>query len=180
MKLSFVSGRRRVLQATAVLPFCFPIVALLSLALEVALAFDAGSAARHTMFHRVRRDHSNNNNMSNDSNSETPHHHHHHHVPSQYIVHDNEKWRLCAGAAVLNSQNQLLVGQGLHTLDAWQCPQGGVDEAWQDKPKKETIVEAACRELYEERGLQVNQHVVVVPIDNNNNNKNNNNVKHCK
>lgn len=99
-------------------------------------------------------------------------------IPSQVILDQatGEKWRLCAGVAVLNSKNQLLVGERQGTPDSWQCPQGGVDDEWttsssspspdgsnqahSTKPK-ETIVEAAIRELYEEIGLIMDKHVIL-------------------
>ncbi len=89
-------------------------------------------------------------------------------TPSQIVVDETtgEKWRLCAGVAVLNSGNQLLVGERKGKPNNWQCPQGGVDDEWtprgSDKPKpKETIVEAAIRELYEETGLELGRHVLL-------------------
>lgn len=72
------------------------------------------------------------------------------------------KWRLCVGAAVLNSQNKLLVGERIGVSNAWQCPQGGVDDAWKGQPK-ETILDASRRELFEEMGL-TKTHVLVDPI----------------
>ena len=87
-------------------------------------------------------------------------------TPSQAIVDSEtgEKWRLCAGAAVLNSRNELLVGERLGVPGAFQAPQGGVDGG--DKP--ETILEASNRELYEEMGLVVGAHVQVVHCDESN------------
>lgn len=92
------------------------------------------------------------------------------HVPSQIIVDETtqEKWRLCAGVAVLNSRNQLLVGERQGKPENWQCPQGGVDDertpVGSETPiPKETIVEAAIRELYEETGLETNRHVILDP-----------------
>lgn len=65
--------------------------------------------------------------------------------------------------AVLNSKNELLVGERISTPDAWQAPQGGVDDAWEENNfEKETIGEAASRELYEEMGLQNNEHVLLL------------------
>jgi putative (di)nucleoside polyphosphate hydrolase len=52
----------------------------------------------------------------------------------------------------------------------WQCPQGGVDDIIVNdddgsggSKTKETIVDAAIRELYEETGLLVGQHVLLDP-----------------
>lgn len=78
--------------------------------------------------------------------------------PSRYKMADGKKWRLCAAAAVLNSQNYLLVGERVSVKDSWQAPQGGVDEG-------ETITEAAIRELYEEMGLVLDEHVVLLCND---------------
>ena len=82
--------------------------------------------------------------------------------PSQYVTDDDGlKWRLCAGAAVLNSKNQLLIGERIGKPGSWQAPQGGVDGG----PEPETIAEAASRELYEEVGLRNNDHVLLEKID---------------
>lgn len=98
-------------------------------------------------------------------------------IPSQIITDPatGEKWRLCAGVAVLNSNNPLLVGERQGKPNKWQCPQGGVDDEWTPsssstpdgseqghatKPK-ETIVQAAIRELYEETGLIMDRHVIL-------------------
>uniref|UniRef100_A0A7S3KYI4 Nudix hydrolase domain-containing protein n=2 Tax=Amphora coffeiformis TaxID=265554 RepID=A0A7S3KYI4_9STRA len=84
-------------------------------------------------------------------------------APSQSITdtETGETWRLCAGAAVLNSRHELLVGERLGVPGAWQAPQGGVDGC--DQP--ETILQASHRELYEEMGLVVGTHVQVVYCD---------------
>lgn len=83
-------------------------------------------------------------------------------LPSQCITDaDGSKWRLCAGAAVLNSKNQLLIGERIGKPGSWQAPQGGVDGG----PKPETITEAATRELYEEVGLKYKEHVLLEKID---------------
>ena len=84
------------------------------------------------------------------------------HPPSQFVTDDDgRKWRLCAGAAVLNSKNQLLIGERMGKSGSWQTPQGGVDGG----PKQETVIEAASRELYEEVGLKNNDHVILEQID---------------
>ena len=86
--------------------------------------------------------------------------------PSQYKIDDSgNKWRLCAGAAVLNSSNELLIGERLYLTNAWQAPQGGVDDAdpARHKHHRETVVEACDRELYEEMGLRVGTHVMLDP-----------------
>ena len=90
-------------------------------------------------------------------------------APSQHVLDDEtgEKWRLCSGAVVLNSRNEVLVGERVGLPDNWQCAQGGVDDEWTSIDgvfhSKETIVGACSRELYEEMGLQVGIHVVVDP-----------------
>lgn len=91
-------------------------------------------------------------------------------APSQNILDPitGEKWRLCAGAAVLNSRNELLVGERIGRPDNWQCPQGGVDDEWIPHGEitarpRETIVEACQRELFEEMGLKYGVHVILDP-----------------
>ena len=80
------------------------------------------------------------------------------HTPSQSVTdEEGNKWRLCAGAAVFNSKNELLIGERLGKPGSWQTPQGGVDGG--DKP--ETVSQAAIRELFEEVGLKHGQHVVI-------------------
>jgi len=55
--------------------------------------------------------------------------------------------RPCAGIMLLNSDNQVFVAKRIDTLvEAWQMPQGGIDEG--EDPK-----EAAIRELEEETGI---------------------------
>jgi putative (di)nucleoside polyphosphate hydrolase len=56
-------------------------------------------------------------------------------------------YRPCAGVMILNAQGQVFVGQRLDsTLDAWQMPQGGIDEG-------EAAIDAAIREVGEETGI---------------------------
>jgi len=72
---------------------------------------------------------------------------------SQFITDDTGlKWRLCAGAAVLNSRNEILIGERLGKPGSWQTPQGGID-------RSESVTYAAIRELYEEVGLVHGKHV---------------------
>ena len=56
-------------------------------------------------------------------------------------------YRPCAGVMLLNRDGQVFVGQRLDsTLEAWQMPQGGIDEG-------EASLDAAIRELREETGV---------------------------
>ena len=97
--------------------------------------------------------------------------------PSRCVIDSEtgEKWRLCSGAAVLNSKNQLLVGKRVLSSSSpnisedqqqWQAPQGGVDDTYEDNngvtKDKETIEDASHRELYEEMGLVVGKHVMQI------------------
>ena len=88
------------------------------------------------------------------------------HPPSQSVTDDEGKWRLCAGACVLNSKNEILIGKRIGmNPETWQTPQGGVDGATTTKPA-ETTVQAAIRELYEEVGIVHGKHVLLEkPMD---------------
>lgn len=55
-------------------------------------------------------------------------------------------YRRCAGVVLLNPQGLVFAGRRADATDAWQMPQGGIDEG-------ETPFEAACRELVEETGI---------------------------
>ncbi|MGN7159680.1 RNA pyrophosphohydrolase [Sphingomonas sp. SAFR-052] len=56
-------------------------------------------------------------------------------------------YRPCAGVMLMNRDGQVFVGQRLDsTLEAWQMPQGGIDEG-------EEALDAAVRELREETGV---------------------------
>jgi len=96
-------------------------------------------------------------------------------TPSQYTVDElGNKWRLCAGAAVLNSKHELLIGERIYIPNAWQAPQGGVDDFdpsvqnsqinSRKSHEKETVQQACDRELYEEMGLRVGTHVMLDPV----------------
>ena len=64
-------------------------------------------------------------------------------------------YRPGAGVMLLNRQGKALVGQRLDsTLEAWQLPQGGLDEG-------ETPEEGAYRELEEETGVN-RRHVEII------------------
>ncbi|WP_431862383.1 RNA pyrophosphohydrolase [Azospirillum sp.] len=54
-------------------------------------------------------------------------------------------YRPCVGIMLLNGRGQVFVARRRDTTDAWQMPQGGIDEG-------ETVHEAALRELEEEIG----------------------------
>jgi putative (di)nucleoside polyphosphate hydrolase len=56
-------------------------------------------------------------------------------------------YRPAAGIMLLNRERKVFVGQRIDsTLEAWQMPQGGLDE-------DEDVVEGALRELEEETGI---------------------------
>lgn len=56
-------------------------------------------------------------------------------------------YRPCVGLVILNPAGRVFAGQRIDsTYDAWQMPQGGIDEG-------ESPVEAAMRELREETGI---------------------------
>ena len=62
---------------------------------------------------------------------------------------DNQSlpYRPAAGVMLLNRDRKVFVGQRIDsTLEAWQMPQGGLDE-------DEDVVEGALRELTEETGI---------------------------
>lgn len=107
--------------------------------------------------------------------------------PSRFVIDekDGTKWRLAVACAVLNSKNELLLGERIKQPGSWQAPQGGVDDAWSSEQQQqqedgnntamihhhhdhhpaETIQDAAVRELYEEMGLRLNEHVVLYSKD---------------
>uniref|UniRef100_A0A7S3DRC8 Nudix hydrolase domain-containing protein n=2 Tax=Entomoneis paludosa TaxID=265537 RepID=A0A7S3DRC8_9STRA len=87
------------------------------------------------------------------------------HAPSRTFVDPNDgaKWRIAVACAVLNSKNQLLVGERIGKEGSWQAPQGGVDDAWEaNNFVPETIAQAAARELYEEMGLKCDKDVILM------------------
>ena len=56
-------------------------------------------------------------------------------------------YRPCAGVMILNDRGEVFVGQRLDsTLEAWQMPQGGIDDG-------EDALDAAIREVGEETGI---------------------------
>ena len=56
-----------------------------------------------------------------------------------------ERYRRNVGLMLIGPGRRLFVGRRSRQADAWQMPQGGIDD-------KESPVEAACRELWEEVG----------------------------
>ena len=86
------------------------------------------------------------------------------HIPSQSVIDEcGSKWRLCAGCAVFNSKNEILVGERIGKPGSWQAPQGGMDATLKNG-MTETVTEAAIRELYEEVGLEIDKHVLLEQI----------------
>ncbi len=57
----------------------------------------------------------------------------------------NKPYRPCVGVALFNPEGKVFVGERIDTPNAWQMPQGGIDEG-------EDILHAALRELKEETG----------------------------
>ena len=56
-------------------------------------------------------------------------------------------YRPCAGVMIVNPEGRVFVGQRLDsTLEAWQMPQGGIDDG-------EDALDAAIREVGEETGI---------------------------
>ena len=64
---------------------------------------------------------------------------------SKTIDRDSLPYRPCVGVMLLNDRGQVFVAKRCGTADAWQMPQGGIDEG-------EGVHEAALRELKEEIG----------------------------
>jgi putative (di)nucleoside polyphosphate hydrolase len=59
---------------------------------------------------------------------------------------EKRPYRPCAGICLINNDNKVFVGQRIDSHnDAWQMPQGGIDEG-------ETPKQAALREMLEEIG----------------------------
>lgn len=66
---------------------------------------------------------------------------------------DSEGYRANVGIVIINDQQQVLLAKR-YQQDAWQLPQGGIDES-------ETELEALFRELKEEIGLSATQVKVI-------------------
>ena len=65
---------------------------------------------------------------------------------SQPIDYHSRPYRPCVGIMLINSVNQIFVGQRIDNHgDEWQMPQGGIDAG-------ETPIEAGFREMHEEIG----------------------------
>jgi putative (di)nucleoside polyphosphate hydrolase len=58
-------------------------------------------------------------------------------------------YRPNVGIVIFNSKKKIWCGRrlGINTKDAWQLPQGGIDD-------NESPLEAAVREAYEETGIK--------------------------
>ena len=68
-------------------------------------------------------------------------------------------YRPCVGVMLLNQQGNVFVAQRIDTTaEAWQMPQGGIDEG-------ELPEEAMYRELYEETGLKREAVMLLESID---------------
>ncbi len=61
------------------------------------------------------------------------------------ISKDLLEYRPCVGIALFNNKGHVFVGERIDTPNAWQMPQGGIDEG-------EDVSSAALRELSEEIG----------------------------
>eukprot|EP00747_Dinoflagellata_sp_TGD_P200191 gnl/TRDRNA2_/TRDRNA2_73574_c0_seq1.p1 gnl/TRDRNA2_/TRDRNA2_73574_c0~~gnl/TRDRNA2_/TRDRNA2_73574_c0_seq1.p1 ORF type:complete len:412 (-),score=80.64 gnl/TRDRNA2_/TRDRNA2_73574_c0_seq1:48-1283(-) len=80
--------------------------------------------------------------------------------PSQVIVDDDgRRWRRCAGACVVNSRGEMLIGERISIPGAWNAPQGGMDA-----DTGESVLQAAAREAHEECGLVLGQHVAPIAV----------------
>lgn len=70
---------------------------------------------------------------------------------------DPLRYRPCVGVCLFNKEGLVFVGERLDTPQAWQMPQGGVDEG-------EDIETAARRELAEETGINKYSHIALIRI----------------
>ena len=69
-----------------------------------------------------------------------------------------ESFRPNAGSIVFNYARKVLVCERIDIRNAWQFPQGGIEE-------NETPAEAAIRELYEETSLSLNDVTLIKTLD---------------
>jgi putative (di)nucleoside polyphosphate hydrolase len=67
---------------------------------------------------------------------------------------DEYGFRLNVGIILANAENKLFWGRRIGNFDAWQFPQGGIQEG-------ESLEEALYRELHEELGLLPNQATIL-------------------
>ena len=65
-------------------------------------------------------------------------------------------YRPCAGVVLFNTAGQVWVGERLDTPGSWQLPQGGIDDG-------EDPWTAACRELFEETGIDAIERLAEYP-----------------
>lgn len=65
-------------------------------------------------------------------------------------------YRPCVGLALFNQDGNVFVGERYDSPDAWQMPQGGIDE-------NEEILEAAFREMEEEIGTNKADLIRIAP-----------------
>ena len=56
-------------------------------------------------------------------------------------------YRLGVGLVIINSESKIFTGRRLDNTNAWQMPQGGIDD-------NEIPIEAAYREMGEETGIE--------------------------
>lgn len=66
-------------------------------------------------------------------------------ISQQKIDRSTLLYRPCVGICLLNTENKVFVGERIDTPNAWQMPQGGIDDG-------EEVQTAALRELQEEVG----------------------------
>ena len=56
-------------------------------------------------------------------------------------------YRKCVGIVVINSKNEVFLGERIDAPNSWQLPQGGINE-------EENEISAVFRELHEETGIK--------------------------